>query len=314
VLRSIAIDPSVEQRILALDPERVGADDVRNTLACGPTPHIMNIHGGIYPVHLAMTSFTAFLVEMGYPERKIRAPGEGNYSHSPYESSERLAGLAAWRYEQEATRVMLVGHSQGGMQTIKVLHALDGAFSKQVRVTNGLTGKAEKRTSISDPLTGLERPVVGVSVAYATAVGAGGAAFILPNQWSMFGRLRTVPDTTDEFTGFFIAFDTWAWNVPGSVDLQRYEHNGSAQIRNVSLPAHYNHVVLPAVQNLALNKTTRDWIEAYVPGTLAEPPNMSAGGTEGIVWAADVWYSVKKHWTLEAQRVLRARSTTIAQR
>jgi hypothetical protein len=25
-----------------------------------------------------------------------------------------------------------------------------------------------------------------------------------------------------------------------------------------------------------------------------------------ILWAADVWYSIKKHWVLELQRLLRA--------
>jgi len=26
-----------------------------------------------------------------------------------------------------------------------------------------------------------------------------------------------------------------------------------------------------------------------------------------VLWAADVWHSVKKHWTLEAQRLIRAK-------
>ena len=62
------------------------------TLAAGPTPRIILLHGGIYPVHLAMESFGEFLVGMGYPEAKIRDPGTGEWSYSPYDASERLAG------------------------------------------------------------------------------------------------------------------------------------------------------------------------------------------------------------------------------
>ena len=84
----------------------------------------MLMHGGIYPVHLAMTSFGTFLVGMGYPEARIRDPGDGKWSHSPYEDAERLAGIIAWHYEQDGMRPMIIGHSQGGMQVVKVLHDL----------------------------------------------------------------------------------------------------------------------------------------------------------------------------------------------
>lgn len=309
VLDSVSIHPEVEKRILALDPERVSEQDVLNTLACGPTPRIMGLHGGIYPVHLAMLDFAGFLVDMGYPQPKIRHPKAESFSHSPYESSARLAGLAAWYYEQEGTRVMLIGHSQGGIQVVKVLHQLDGKFAEAIQAFNPVTGSAEQRTWIVDPLTGVRRPVIGVSVAYASVVGAGGAAFILPNQWGMMGLLRTVPNTTDEFTGFFIAFDIWAWNIPGSAELQRYQHNGIATVRNVSLPAHYNHVTLPAVRHLARDQALREWINAYAPGQARPAPPVAQGADDGLLWVADVWYSIKKHWALEAQRLIRAQRT-----
>ena len=53
---------------------------------------------------------------------------------------------------------MLIGHSQGGIQVVKVLHQLDGKFGKQVKVFNPLTRSAEDRTWIVDPLSGLRRP------------------------------------------------------------------------------------------------------------------------------------------------------------
>src|SRR2546423_13429140 len=58
---------AVEDRILALDPERLSTEDVR-TLAQARAPRVILLHGGIYPVHLLMVSFGRFLVGMGYPE------------------------------------------------------------------------------------------------------------------------------------------------------------------------------------------------------------------------------------------------------
>src|SRR4029453_11295004 len=53
VLRSISIGHVLEDQILALDPEHISAAGVA-TLAAGPTPHLILLHGGIYPVHRAM--------------------------------------------------------------------------------------------------------------------------------------------------------------------------------------------------------------------------------------------------------------------
>ena len=74
-LKAHRIDREVGDRLLALDPERVSASDVANVLSKAPAPRIMLVHGGVYPVHLAMSSFGEFLVGMGYPEKKIRDPG-----------------------------------------------------------------------------------------------------------------------------------------------------------------------------------------------------------------------------------------------
>ena len=154
VLRSLAIDRALEDRILALDPEQITADDVRDTLAKGPAPRIILLHGGIYPVHLVMESAGRFLTGMGYPEDRIRHPGDGRWSHSPYEDSAQIAGLIAWYYEHDGMRPMMIGHSQGGIQAVKVLYELAGRFDDPIRVWNPLTDDAEDRTSIVDPLTG----------------------------------------------------------------------------------------------------------------------------------------------------------------
>jgi hypothetical protein len=58
---------------------------------------------------------------------------------------------------------------------------------------------------------------------------------------------------------------------------------------------------------LATNEATRAWIDEYAPQTHAPPPAGPGIETANILHAADIWYSVKKHWCLEAQRVIRAR-------
>lgn len=304
-LRSaMAPDPQLEARILALDPRQVSDGDVRQVLARGPTPRIVALHGGIYPVHLLMESFMRFLAGMGYPQSKLRHPGDGRLSHSPYENSLQLAGLIGWYYEHEATMPMLVGHSQGGIQLVKVLHDLAGDGVAQIPVWNPYTDAAEPRVTIVDPFTGALRPVVGLKIGYASVVGSGGAALMLPNQWSMVRRLRTIPDTVDDFTGYALSVDLVAWDMPGAGT--RYQAQGSARVRNVELPAEYSHVFVPQTSHLARDAAMREWLNAYQP---ERPPPLpvQARSTENSLWAADVWFHIKKHWVLEAQKVVRAR-------
>ena len=305
VLRSLPANRASEDRILALDPERISAADVR-TLASGPTPRILLLHGGIYPVHLAMASFGGFLTDMGYPEAKVRDPADDSWSHSPYESSAQLAGLLAWYYEREGLRPMMIGHSQGGIQAVKVLRELDGAFGDRIAVWGPYADGEADRMTFVDPLTGKERPVIGFTVPYVSVVAAGGAALVLPNQWNMVGNLRMIPNTVEDFTGYSLGLDLWAWTVPGVAATSDFEHNGTARVRNVTLPAWYNHVLMPITRDLASDPRARPWIEAYTPEGANGPVPLEAEG-QSVLWAADVWHSVKKHWCLEAQRTIRAR-------
>lgn len=307
VLRSLKIDPALEDRILALDPERITGKDVHEVLAKTPAPHIMNIHGGVYPVHLAMESFSRFLIRMGYPRQALRNPGDGSYSYSCYDSSEKLAGILAWHYEHEGMRPMIVGHSQGGMQAVKVLYELAGNFSEEIDVWNPLIDEREERHTIIDPLTGIERPVVGLKLSYVSAVGAGGLTRLLPNQWSMAGKLRKIPDSVEEFTGFSIGVDFWGGDLFGLSTSNHYRANGKAFVRNVKLPASYNHVIIPVTSHLAKTEEIRKWINAYSP---VEEPSIDVefeSDTMNILWAADVWHSIKKLWTLELKRLIEAK-------
>ena len=120
----------------------------------------------------------------------------------------------------------------------------------------------------------------------------------------MLARLRRIPDTVAEFTGFAIAFDPIAGDFGGS---DPYVAIGTALVRNVLLPASYSHIGIPKTRQLAANAVTRAWIDAYAPA--AEPPALPADAgadAANLVHAADIWYSVKKNWCAEAQRSIRA--------
>lgn len=295
-----------QERLLALDPDHITDADVRETLAKGPTPRIMLLHGGVYPVYLLMVSFGHFLTEMGYPEARIRDPGNRDWSYSPYLPPAQLAGLVAWQYEHDGERPMLIGHSQGGLMAVKILKDLAGQSGDSLRVWNPLTATLEDRTTIIDPFTHHERPAVGVSAAYASAIGAGGLALLLPNWWESLDTLRKIPDTVDEFTGYFIEVDLVALSLPGNPLDKPYENSGTAHVRNVTLPATYNHIIVPMMGDLGRDASVRDWVNAYVPGDKRDPSGLPGDAAEHVLWAADVWYSIKKHWCIEAQRFVRA--------
>jgi hypothetical protein len=291
-----------EERLRALDPERVSERDVQEILARSPAPRIINLEGSV-PV-ITMASFAEFLIAMGYPEERVRHPVSGALSYSSAIDSRRLAGTLAWYYEREGMMPMLIGHSQGGMIAIRVLHELAAEFDSSIPVWNPLRDAAEARTTIVDPLTGVTRPVVGLKVPYVAALATGKLPRILLGQWTMLPLLRKIPDTADEFSGFALEWDPIAGNF-GSTDP--YRATGSARVRNVTLPAAASHISLPLTKELALDPVARDWIERYVPGT-DDPPLLPGASSEraNLLHAADIWHSVKKHWCLEAQRLARA--------
>src|SRR5207245_1535529 len=98
VRHEVRLPRELEDQILALDPTNVTPQDIHNVLAHAPAPRIVNIHGGIASVIPHMVSFCEFLIGMGYPGASITNPGDGTYSFSCYESSEKIAGVVAWHY------------------------------------------------------------------------------------------------------------------------------------------------------------------------------------------------------------------------
>ncbi|HKE39117.1 MAG TPA: hypothetical protein VKG21_04700 [Casimicrobiaceae bacterium] len=297
---ALSLDPATETRILALSPERITEAEVRDVLSHAPAPRIICLQGSIALV--TMRPFAEFLIAMGYPASRLRHPVDGSLSQSSFTDSDKLAGMLAWYYENEGMMPMLIGHSQGGMLTIKVLYELSGEFEDKLNVWNPLNGEKENRTTIIDPLDGVERPVVGLKVPYAASLATGRLLRVLFGQWEMVSRLRAIPDSVDEFTGFIIEWDPIA--MFGS---EPYHATGTAQVRTVVLPASTSHIAMPKAKALADNALTRAWIDQYRPGDGTAPPEDAGIDTSNIVHAADIWYSVKKHWCIEAQKLIRAR-------
>jgi len=299
----VPTDPALVARILALDPERISERDVREILVHAPAPRIVALQGSV--AFVTMEPFGEFLVAMGYPEERIRNPADGSMSWNSFASSETLAGKLGWFYEREGTMPLLIGHSQGGMLVIRTLYELAGEFADAIRVVDAKTEEPESRTTIVDPLTGATRPVRGLVVPFAAALATGKLPRFFLGQWTMIPLLRRIPDTAAEFTGFTFTLDPIAGEFGNP---EPYVATGSAIVRNVTLPASYSHIGLPKMLHLAEDPRTRAWVDAYAPGH-APPPLPEDVDTTNIVQAAELWYSIKKHWCLAAQQLVRARSS-----
>jgi hypothetical protein len=301
----ISLDPLLVERILGLDPEEINEGDVRDILSQAPAPRIINLHGSL-PL-ITMEPFARFLTAMGYPEEKLRNPESGKYSSGSFGSSKRLAGTVAWHYEREGMMPLLIGHSQGGMMVVKVLHELAGGFNEKIPVWNPLTDEEEERYSITDPLTGLERPVVGLRLEFASAIGTGRLMRLLLGQWNMLRRLRKIPDSVKEFAGFQINYDMVGSDLPG---FNRYYPLGSAEVYNIELPAGL-HIATPLTEHLARDAVTREWINNYAPSKkgmkIILGPDVD---TKNLRFAAEIWYRIKKYWCIELQQLILAQGET----
>ena len=290
------VPADVVARLERLDCSRIGATDVREVLARVPAPRIVLLQGSVPLV--TMEPFARFLIAMGYPESRLANPRDGSHSYNSFADGATIAGALAFDYEQTGLAPMLIGHSQGGALAIRVLHELAGAFRDALHVVDPVTGTALPRTTIVDPYTHDTRPVVGLGVAYAAAIATGWLPRVLLGQWTMLSRLRTIPDTVTEFTGFDVPNDPIAGNLLG---ISPYRASGEAQVRSVVLPAAYSHIGIPRAEHLAVDPRIREYVESWTESSTAQPP---AGDTANVVHAVDIWHSVKRHWCLQARRLL----------
>jgi hypothetical protein len=301
-----ALDPAIEARLLALDAQAISEQEVREVLAHVPAPRIIALHGSV-PI-TTMAPFAEFLIAMGYPAERLRNPRDGRLSYSSFGDSRQLAGSIAWHYEREGLMPLIIGHSQGGMLAVKVLQDLAGASGPELPVWDPIRDSAEARSTIIDPRSGLERPVVGLKLPFAAALATGSVMRVLLGQWDMVSRLRSVPDSVEEFAGYFIAWDPIAGTGPDAARDNPYRPTGSARVRNVMLPAEYGHLTLPLALHLAANATTRGWISQFDPRSQpAAAPAIADADLRNIVHAADIWFSVKRSWCLQAQQLAQAR-------
>jgi hypothetical protein len=298
---AFADDAAIAREVLALDCRRVAATDVARLLAKAPAPRIILFQGSLAVT--TMEPFADFLAAMGYPRERLRDPRDGRVSQGSFGDSRRWAGTVAWYYESEGMMPMLIGHSQGGMMALRILYELDGAFDDAILVWDPVADKALPRATIRDPRTGATRPVKGLTVDYAAALATGKLPRIFLGQWDMIARLRKVPDTVADFTGFSIPWDPVAGTLG---DPEPYAAIGTARVRNVTLPSRYSHVGLPDTLHLATQEATRRWIDAWSPDSASPPPEGDGIDTTNIMHAADIWYSVKQHWCQSAQRMLAA--------
>jgi hypothetical protein len=291
-------DADAARRLAAIDCSQLTADDVSTTLSRVPAPRVIALQGSV-PI-VTMEPFAEFLEAMGYPAARLEQPGSAARSYSSFVDTRRLAGNLAWHYEQEGVMPMLIGHSQGGMIVIKVLHDLAGSQEAMpIPVWNPMRDTPEPRTSIVDPLTGESRQVTGLKVEYATALVTGSLPRVLLGQWGILPLLRDVPDSVIDFTGFAIPWDPIAGT---GANPAPYRATGTARVRNIVLPASYSHITLPRAAHLAAQPSTRAWIDAYRPG--APGPIPADADTSNLLHAADIWYSVRQHWCEGAKRLL----------
>jgi hypothetical protein len=193
------------------------------------------------------------------------------------------------------------------MLAIRTLHELAGSFADSIDVWNPLTNASEHRTWIRDPRSGAIRPVVGLRLPYVAALATGKLPRLVLGQWSMLTKLREVPDSVEEFSGYTIEWDPIAGTFPGS---EAYRATGSAEVRNITLGVSTSHIAMPRARALAQDAVTRAWIDAYRVGEDTPLPEHSAADTGNLRHAADIWFSVRKHWCIELQRAIRARRST----
>jgi hypothetical protein len=300
------LGPELEDEILALDPENVSAEEVAKILSQAPAPRIILIHGGRWPVYKHMVSFGKFLEGMGYPGDRIRNPLDGTYSFSSYMNSRKVAGATAWYYEREGLRPMLIGHSLGSFQVVRLLNLFAGNLDEEVALWSPLTEAEEDRVEFIDPVTDELTPVAGgMSVCLGSSVGGGGLTWVMPPTWSMAGDLRDIPDSTDAFTGYYMGMDFVGGDWGGFGPANHFHAMGDAIIRNVQLPTGTAHATVPTTDHLLKSPEMIDWIYSYTPTNQPTLDVEFEGKSKNILYAADAWHDIRKHWVLELQRVIR---------
>ena len=294
------IPAAVAERLAALDCAALSAADVAGVLANAPAPRIIALHGSV-PI-VTMEPFGEFLARMGYPEDRLVNPVDGSRTYASRIDSRRLAGHLAWHYEREGLMPLVIGHSQGGMIVIKVLHDLSGTRdAAPIAVWDPRESAPQARTDIVDPLTREPRAVTGLTLPFAAALATGSLPRLILGQWGILPLLRDVPDSVERFIGFSIPWDPIAGTF---ADPPPFRATGRANVRNVVLPASYSHIDLPRTAHLATQPATRVWIDAYRPDQSVPLPE--GVDVANLVHAAELWHAIRRQWCEGAKRLAAA--------
>jgi hypothetical protein len=124
-------------------------------------------------------------------------------------------------------------------------------------------------------------------------------------------KLRKIPDSVEEFTGFQKGLDLLGGDFLGYGPANDYKPTGSASVRNVRLPSAYAHSSIPDTRHLLKSQEIKDWINNYQPsGKPNDTPQPAVefnSESSNILWAANVWHGIKKYWVLDLQRLIQAK-------
>jgi hypothetical protein len=91
--------------------------------------------------------------------------------------------------------------------------------------------------------------------------------------------------------------------------MEAFRPIANSAVRNVALPSATSHIGAFRMDGLAQDASTRAWINAYRPGQAGDRDSLPEASN--ILQAADMWYSIKKHWCTEAQRLVRERRANV---
>ena len=276
---------------------------MRETLARAPAPRIIALSGSL-PI-VTMEPFARFLIAMGYPEERLRDPRDGSYARGSFGGSARLAGMLAWHYERDGMMPMLIGHSEGGMLVVRTLHELAGAFADSVAVWDPMTDAPLPRSTIVDPRDGRTRPVIGLTVPYAAALATGLLPRLLLLQWDMLPRLRSIPGQRRGIRRLHARMGSDRGRaarrraVCGDRPRRRAQHHAAGR-----LPP--RHAAAGRSRSPPMRRRARGSTRTRPATATPGPSPDAAADTANLLHAADIWRSVRRHWCLEAQRLIRA--------
>lgn len=310
-------NPDLAKKILALDPNNISDADVRETLSKGPTPWMLSI-APLSPWSEEFLAMPRFLVEMGYPIDRIGDPRKEEYKVFWKEKPEIIAGMAAWLYELDGMNPLMMGWSGGGILTVVVLHSLNNTTGKsRVQVVNGRTGVVEDRAWIIDPYTKKKRPITSLRFSFAASLAAGGLGRVVQAEiWEIVEGLRQIPDSAEEFLGFQSPWDSLGTDAIDSTSEKFLKENtyrplGKAEVRSIIADYSYDHFKVVHCEFLSANEEGRKWANSYKPNSsnglwdMRKSDEFSLIVGKQNIWCGEIWYRIKKHWALQAQRVAR---------